>query len=131
MRIAKFISHSGYCSRREAEKLVLNKKVRINSKICTNLSIKINKDDEVQIKNKKIFIKKNIRLWKFYKPVGYITTTKDPQNRKTIFSLLPKELPRLISIGRLDINSEGLILFTNNGDFARYLELPINNFKRT
>ena len=61
MRIAKFISHSGYCSRREAEKLVLNKKVRINSKICTNLSIKINKDDEVQIKNKKIFIKKNIR----------------------------------------------------------------------
>ena len=71
-----------------------------------------------------------VKLWKFYKPIGIITTSKDPEKRKTIFDLLPKNMPRVISIGRLDINSEGLILLTNNGDLARHIELPKNNFMR-
>ena len=130
MRIAKYISHSGYCSRRNAEKLINEKKVKINSIVCQNLATKVSDQDTVKINNHIITLEKNIRLWYFYKPVGIITSSKDPQGRKTVFDLLPKSYPRLITIGRLDINSEGLLLFTNNGDLARYFELPKNNLKR-
>ena len=130
MRIAKYISNAGFCSRREAEKLIWQKKVFINNICCEHPSTKVTATDKVKIENKVIKIEKEIRLWKMYKPVKIICTNHDPQNRRTIFSLIPKNLPRLISIGRLDYMSEGLILFTNNGDYARKYELPSSNILR-
>ncbi len=130
MRIAKFISHCGYCSRREAEKLIKKDRVKINSLICNNPATKVLVNDEILINNKKLKLQKNIKLWKFYKPTGVVTTSRDEKGRKTIYDILPKSLNKIISIGRLDINSEGLILFTNNGDLARYFELPKSQLKR-
>lgn len=130
MRIAKYIANAGLCSRREAEKLIDQKKVFINGSCCDHPSIKVTLDDEIIVNKKKIKLDTIIRLWKMYKPVKTICTNKDPQNRKTIFDLIPKNYPRLISIGRLDYMSEGLLLFTNNGDFARKSELPSSNILR-
>tara|TARA_Y100000590_G_C15691129_1_gene1003427 strand:+ start:237 stop:944 length:708 start_codon:yes stop_codon:yes gene_type:complete len=130
MRIAKYIAHSGYCSRRKAEELISNNKVKINSVICNNPATKILYTDSVSVNQKKIYLNDKIRIWVFYKPTGIITTSKDPRGRKTIYDILPKFIPRVISVGRLDINSEGLLLLTNNGDLARYLELPKNKLIR-
>ena len=130
MRIAKYISNAGLCSRREAEKLIEQKKVFINNKICNHPSYKVEKKDKIVINNKIIRLNTDVRLWKMYKPVKVICTNNDPQNRKTIFNLIPRNLPRLISIGRLDFMSEGLILFTNNGDLARKYELPSSKVLR-
>ncbi len=130
MRIAKYIANAGICSRRDAEKLVLNKKVKINGKICIKVGTIIKENDEVKVNERIIKNNQILRLWKLYKPIKYICTTNDPQKRKTVFSLIPKNYPRLISIGRLDYMSEGLLLFTNNGNYARKLELPSSNYKR-
>jgi len=130
MRIAKYISNSGYCSRRDAEKLVLEKKVYVNNKICEIPNINVNYDDKISVCGKTIKLSSQIKLWKLYKPTNVICTNKDPKKRKTIFDILPRNLPRLISIGRLDFMSEGLILLTNNGDFARKMELPLSNIIR-
>ena len=130
MRIAKYISNAGFCSRRDAEKLVLEKKVYINNKICETPNINVNYNDKILVCGKIIKLNSQIKLWKFYKPTNVICTNKDPKKRKTIFDILPKNLPRLISIGRLDFMSEGLILLTNNGDFARKMELPSSNILR-
>jgi len=130
MRIAKYISHSGYCSRRDAEKLILSGKVYINNNLCIKPNVNVNIKDKIFINKKLITLEKKIRLWKFYKPIKIICTNKDPSKRKTLFEILPKNFSKLISIGRLDFMSEGLILLTNNGDFARKLELPTSNLKR-
>ena len=130
MRIAKYIAHAGICSRRKAEKLILEKKVKINGDICIKVGTIIKENDEVKLYDKIVKSNQFIRLWKLYKPIKYICTTNDPQKRKTVFKLIPKSYPRLISVGRLDYMSEGLLLFTNNGDFARKLELPSSNYKR-
>ena len=130
MRIAKYIANSGYCSRREAEKLIIKKIVYINKKLCDAPNINVSKKDKITISGKIIKLNTKIKLWKFYKPIKVICTNKDPKKRKTIFDILSKNLPRLISIGRLDFMSEGLILLTNNGDFARKLELPHSNILR-
>ena len=130
MRIAKYIANAGICSRRDAEKLIEKKKVYINGKCCEHPSEKVSIEDKIVVDNKTIKLDTKIRLWKMYKPIKTICTNSDPQKRKTIFDLIPKNLPRLISIGRLDFMSEGLILFTNNGDFARKYELPSTNILR-
>jgi 23S rRNA pseudouridine2605 synthase len=130
MRIAKYIANAGLCSRREAEKLIMQKKVYINGSCCEHPSEKVSIIDKIIVNKQIIKIDQKIRLWKMYKPVKIICTNHDPQKRKTIFSLIPKNYPRLISIGRLDFMSEGLILFTNNGDFARKYELPSSNILR-
>ena len=130
MRIAKYIANSGLCSRREAEKLIDQQKVFINGLICTHPSTKVELIDKIEINKKILKLDNQIRLWKMYKPAKIICTNKDPQKRKTIFTLIPKNFPRLISIGRLDYMSEGLMLFTNNGDFARKYELPSSNILR-
>jgi 16S rRNA uridine-516 pseudouridylate synthase and related pseudouridylate synthases len=130
MRIAKYISNSGQCSRREAEKLIIDKKIKINNKICLHPSEKVKDNDVVKINNKIIKLEKIIRLWKIYKPIKYICSNKDRNNRKLIFNLIPKNFPRLISIGRLDFMSEGLLLLNNNGDFARKLEIPKSKYER-
>lgn len=130
MRIAKYIANAGVCSRREAEKLIEKRKVFINEVCCEHPSAKVTTNDKIIVNKKIIKLNTQVRLWKMYKPAKIICTNNDPENRKTIFSLIPKNLPRLISIGRLDFMSEGLLLFTNNGDFARRYELPSSNILR-
>ena len=130
IRIAKYIAHSGFCSRREAEKLILEGKVYLNKIICKKPNINVNDNDIVKINNKLIKINKEIKVWKIYKPVKVICTNKDIKKRKRIFDLLPNNFSRVISIGRLDYMSEGLLLLTNNGDYARKLELPLSNYLR-
>ena len=130
MRIAKYISNAGYCSRRDAEKLILSKKVYVNDVLCEKPNVNVNLNDKILIGKKLVKLKDNIRLWKLYKPPKVICTNKDPQKRKTIFDILPNDFPRVISVGRLDFMSEGLLLLTNNGDYARKLELPSSNVQR-
>ncbi len=129
-RIAKVIAASGYCSRREAEALILERRVKVNgvtienpATFITDHSIKI--DDKLINNNKQ-----ETRLWILHKPEGVLTTSKDPNNRKTVFDILPKNMPRVITIGRLDYNTEGLLLLTTRGDLARQLELPKNKIPR-
>ena len=130
MRIAKYIANAGVCSRRDAEKLIEQRKVFINNICSRHPSTLVTLKDKIIVNKKIITLESEVRLWKMYKPTKVICTNKDPQHRKTIFDLIPKNYPRLISIGRLDFMSEGLLLFTNNGDFARRLELPSSNFLR-
>ncbi len=130
IRIAKFISNAGYCSRRDAEKLILKNKVLVNGRICNHPSQKVSKNDTVKIDNKTLKQIEKIEIWKLYKPIKYICSNKDNLKRKKIFDLLPKGLPRLISVGRLDYMSEGLVLLTNSGEYSRYLELPSSNIER-
>lgn len=157
-RLAKFISQNGICSRRDAERLILEGKVKVNNIIINNVVTFINPGDLINVNNVNLYYnnkdnrdnnsdninnnnnnnKSNIeniggnqiRLWLFYKPKGTITTHKDPERRKTVFDLLPNTMPYVVSIGRLDVNSEGLLLLTNSGALARYFELPINQIKR-
>lgn len=129
IRIAKYIAHAGVCSRREAEEMILEGRVKVNGEVIESPATLIT-DHSVKVDDKLIALKKEIRLWIFHKPKGIITTSKDEKNRRTIFDLLPKTMPRVISVGRLDFNTEGLLLLTNNGDFARYLELPKNKISR-
>ncbi len=130
IRISKYLSNAGICSRRDAEKLIIEKKIKINNQICIHPSHKVNDFDIVKFNNKIVKKSNVVELWKLYKPVKYICSTKDNLQRKKIFDLLPKKLKKLISIGRLDYMSEGLILLTNNGDYSRYLEHPSSNFER-
>ena len=130
IRIAKFIANAGFCSRREAEKLIEDKIVKINNKLCLHPSDTVNKYDIITIGKKIIKPDETVRLWKIYKPIKYICSTKDERNRKKIFDLVPKEFPRMISVGRLDFMSEGLLLLTNNGDCSRNLELPAKGYER-
>ncbi len=130
MRIAKYIANSGYCSRRDAEKLIIKGIVYVNHKICNKPNTNVHSNDLISINNKIIKLENIIKLWQFYKPIKVICTNRDPENRKTIFDFIPKNLPRLISIGRLDYMSEGLLLLTNNGDLARKFELPSSNILR-
>ena len=131
IRIAKFISNAGYCSRRQAEQLIVKNKVYINDEICRHPSQKVTDYDIVRVNDEILKMIKEIKLWKMYKPVRYISSTKDKLKRKKIYDLLPKGMPKVISIGRLDYMSEGLILFTNKGEYSRYLELPSSNIERT
>lgn len=130
MRLSKFIAHSGFCSRREAEQLISSKKVKINKKICEDFSYKVRLKDEVFIGKTKIQIQEKIEVYALNKPRGYITSKVGQNNRKTVYDLLPANKQKLLSIGRLDFNTEGLLLFTNNGEIARYYELPKNKIKR-
>lgn len=129
IRIAKLIAQAGHCSRREAEELIVEGRVKVNGEVITSPATFIT-DHSVKIDDKLINAKQPIRLWLFHKPEGVLTTTKDPQARKTVFDLLPKNMPRTITVGRLDYNTEGLLLFTTSGPLARYMELPKNKWIR-
>ena len=131
MRISKFIAHAGYCSRREAEKLIKENKVTINNEKCNDFSYRVSDNDKVYVENTHIINQSEIEVYILNKPKGYITSKKDELNRKTVYDLIPKNKSNLISIGRLDFNTEGLLLFTNNGDYARHYELPKNKINRT
>ena len=131
MRLSKFLAHSGYCSRREAEQLIQKNKVIINGNTCNDFSYQVKKDDEVFIGKTQIKEQRKIELYALNKPRGYITSKKDELDRKTVYDLLPLDKKNLLTIGRLDFNTEGLLLFTNNGEHKRYFELPKNKITRT
>ena len=130
MRIAKAISDAGICSRRAAEKLILDGKVMINNIIITSPAINVTENDAIKIDGKILPAKPHLRIWLYHKPPGLITTYNDPQGRATIFENLPKHMPKVVSVGRLDLQSEGLLILTNSGDFARQMELPSSKIKR-
>ena len=131
MRLSKFLAHSGYCSRREAEQFIQKNKVIINGNTCNDFSYQVKKDDEVFIGKTQIKEQRKIELYALNKPRGYITSKKDELDRKTVYDLLPLDKKNLLTIGRLDFNTEGLLLFTNNGEQKRYFELPKNKITRT
>ncbi len=130
-RIAKIIARRGYCSRRAAEKLIEEGQVKLYGKLITDPAINIPFDAEIHIDNCPLAAESKTRLWLFHKPKGLITTHYDPQGRPTVFAALPQEMPRVISVGRLDFNSEGLLLLTNDGTLSRHLELPATGIIRT
>ncbi|MDD4520023.1 MAG: rRNA pseudouridine synthase [Alphaproteobacteria bacterium] len=129
-RIAKVMAHAGLCSRREAERFIQEGKVFVNGKRLDTPAFLVSVEDKITLENKQMPLPDKTRLFCYYKPVGLMTTHKDPEGRKTVFDSLPKNLPRLISVGRLDLNSEGLLLLTNDGELSRFLELPKRGWKR-
>ena len=129
-RIAKWLARAGVASRRDAEKLVEEGVVRLNGQPVTHPATFIGRDDVVQVRGAVVDLPDRTRLWRYHKPEGLVTTHKDPQDRPTVFQHLPAALPRVVSVGRLDLNSEGLLLLTNDGALARRLELPANGWIR-
>ncbi len=131
-RIAKTIAQAGICSRREAEKLIEQGKVKVNNKVITSPALNVSERDEIMVHDKLLNTKaKTTRLFIYHKPQGLVCTRKDEQDRPTIFDRLPQNLPRLINIGRLDLNSEGLLLLTTDGDLAQKMMRPQTGLKRT
>lgn len=129
-RLAKRIARAGICSRREAEKLIEEGKVKVGGKTVKTPALNVTEEDAVSVNGKLLQDKEPVRLWLYHKPAGLVTTHKDPEGRPTVFDTLPKGMPRVISVGRLDLNSEGLLLLTNDGGLARKLELPSNGWIR-
>ena len=130
-RIAKKMAEAGLCSRREAERWIMAGRVTVNGKKLDTPACVVGDDDVVLVDNKPLKSKEKTRVWLYHKPVGLVTTARDPQGRPTVFEKLPKSLPRVISVGRLDLNSEGLLLLTNDGGWARKMELPSSHLERT
>jgi len=129
-RIAKVIARAGLASRRGAEKLISEGRVKVNGEIILSPALNLSQSDRVLVDNKVLPSAQTTRLWRYNKPVGLVTSEKDEKNRKVVFDNLPKNLPRVMSIGRLDLNSEGLLLLTNDGDLKRKLELPSTGWSR-
>jgi len=129
-RIAKFLARAGVASRREAEKLIEQGVVTVDGKVLTTPAFKVTPDMEIRVDGTRIGKPDKVRLWRYHKPDGLVTTHKDPQGRPTVFESLEGRLPRVISVGRLDLTTEGLLLLTNSGDLSRRLELPSTGWTR-
>ena len=129
-RISKVIARSTPYSRRQVEQLIYDGRISIDGKIIDKPGINVSKENIIQLDKKNISFNSIDEIYLFNKPRGCLVTHSDPKNRKTIFDFIPRKLDRMISIGRLDYNSEGLILLTNNGNIKRRFELPQNNFER-
>ncbi|BBK34775.1 23S rRNA pseudouridine2605 synthase [Stella humosa] len=129
-RIAKVLARAGLCSRRDAERWIAEGRVRVNGRLLDTPACVVTERDQIVVDGKPLPAADRTRLWRFHKPAGVVTTHRDPQGRPTLFDILPPELPRVVSVGRLDLNSEGLILLTNDGALARRLELPSTGWVR-
>jgi 23S rRNA pseudouridine2605 synthase len=129
-RIAKVIARAGLCSRREAEQWIAAGRVAVNGQAISSPALVVTRTDRVTVNGKPLPEIPQQRLWRYHKPPGLVTTHSDPQGRLTVFERLPKTLGRVISVGRLDLNSEGLLLLTNDGGLARRLELPATGWTR-
>jgi 23S rRNA pseudouridine2605 synthase len=129
-RIAKVIARAGLASRREAEDWIAAGRVAVNGEVIRSAALNVTAQDRISVDGEPLPERERTRLFLYHKPRGLITTHADPQGRPTIFAKLPKSLPRLISVGRLDFNTEGLLLLTNDGELARVLELPATGWLR-
>ena len=131
MPLNKFIAHAGICARREAADLVKTGVVKVNNKVVTEPGFKVSSTDNVSFKGKKIFVAKNLVYILLNKPKDYITTTDDPQGRKTVLDIIGKATPeRIYPVGRLDRNTSGVLLLTNDGELAQHLTHPKNQIKK-
>ena len=130
-RVAKALARAGVASRREVERYIEAGRVRLNGHVLTTPAVKVAPGDILTVDGQVVADAEPTRMWRYHKPVDLVTTHKDPQGRPTVFEALPPGLPRVISVGRLDINSEGLLLLTNDGALARALELPSSGWNRT
>ncbi|RBI70526.1 pseudouridine synthase [Roseovarius sp. TE539] len=129
-RIAKVIARAGLASRREAERMIMAGRVSVNGKVIDRAALNVTDQDRIRVDGRDLAAPEPSRLWLYHKPGGLVTTTRDEQGRPTIFDDLPTDLPRVMSIGRLDLNSEGLLLLTNDGALKRRLELPSTGWLR-
>lgn len=129
-RIAKVLARAGLCSRRDAERWIAEGRVALDGTVLTSPAVTVTEASDIRVDGKPLPERERPRLWRYHKPVGLVTTHRDEKGRPTVFGALPKELPRLISVGRLDLNSEGLLLLTNDGELARRLELPETGWLR-
>lgn len=129
-RIAKRLARIGICSRREAERMIGDGRIAVDGEILTGPAVLVTDASHITVDGEAVASPERTRLWRYHKPRGVICTDRDPQGRPTIFDQLPPGLPRLISVGRLDLNSEGLLLLTNDGELARRLELPATGWLR-
>jgi 23S rRNA pseudouridine2605 synthase len=129
-RIAKVIARAGLCSRRDAERWIAEGRVAVDGEVLTSPAVTVTAGSDIRVDGKRLPEPGRVRLWRYHKPVGLVTTHRDERGRPTVFGALPAGLPRLISVGRLDLNSEGLLLLTNDGALARRLELPATGWVR-
>jgi 23S rRNA pseudouridine2605 synthase len=129
-RIAKRLARAGVCSRREAERLIAAGRVKVDGVKLTSPAFNVTEKNHITVDGESIGTPEPARVWRYHKTAGAITTARDPKGRPTVFEKLPPELPRVVSIGRLDFNTEGLLLLTNDGGLARHLELPQNAWLR-
>lgn len=129
-RIAKVLARAGVASRREAEKIIADRRVAVNGKTIDSPALNVTAKDRITLDGKPIAEPEPPRIWLYHKPTGLVTTAKDEKGRDTVFDKLPEDMPRVMSIGRLDLNSEGLLLLTNDGEVKRRLELPSTGWLR-
>jgi 23S rRNA pseudouridine2605 synthase len=129
-RIAKVLARAGVCSRRDAERWIADGRVSVDGRVLETPAISVTAANDIRVDGKPLPTPERPRLWRYHKPAGLVTSHRDERGRPTVFDALPKDLPRLISIGRLDLNSEGLLLLTNDGALARRLELPATGWAR-
>lgn len=129
-RIAKFLARVGVGSRRDVERMIEDGRVKVNGKVLTTPAFKVTGKEKILVDNAPVEEPDIPRMWRYHKPDGLVTSHKDEQGRRTMFEALPTDMPRVISVGRLDLTSEGLILLTNDGELARALELPSTGWSR-
>lgn len=129
-RIAKRLARAGLCSRREAERWIAEGRVEVNGQVLTSPAVNVKPGDAIVVNGQPLKAAEPTRLWRYHKPAGLLTTNRDPEGRPTIFEKLPADLGRVVSVGRLDFNSEGLLLLTNDGGLARHLEMPSTGWGR-
>jgi 23S rRNA pseudouridine2605 synthase len=129
-RIAKVMARAGLCSRRDAERWIAEGRVAVDGTVLTGPAFTVTEESQIRVDGRPLPEPERARLWRFHKPAGLVTTHRDEKGRPTVFGALPAGLPRLVSIGRLDLNSEGLLLLTNDGALARRLELPATGWVR-
>ena len=129
-RIAKWLSRAGVASRRDVERMLAEGVIRLNGRTVTHPATFVSAGDVVQINGRVVDKPDRTRMWRYHKPEGLVTTHRDPEGRPTVFEKLKHQLPRVVSVGRLDLTSEGLLLLTNDGGLARQLELPSTGWLR-
>ena len=129
-RIAKRLARAGLCSRREAERLIAQGRVSVDGKVLESPAVNVTAANRITLDGEAVPAPEATRLWRFHKPTGVVTTSRDPEGRPTVFDRLPEGMPRVVTVGRLDLSSEGLLLVTNDGELARRLELPATGWVR-